>query len=408
MRILIVFEGEVPSSYRHSRADILACGFIRLGHEVTVLCARPPISLSENIRKEEYKKIKLIYLPAGYRKNLIHRGLQFFHLFWKLKEILNSQKFDLLRSICLLSDYATVLANKKYGYPIIASLTDFYSDFYKQLGLPLPQVALPVITYMERRVIKRSDLVIVDTPVMRETWERWGLDEKRSVVLPHGIDEEFASGKKEKIQKKYNLGNERIVFFHGDIAPPDGVDILVEAIKIVSRTNTSFKTMIVGEGAPGYMNFLRKMIKDKKLNEHFIFTGWVPHTEVPDYLSCADVCVHPCRLNLTTGSNVPNKVLEYIGANKPVIASEMPGLKMMFPDAFFYVPPESPTALAEGIIKILTDEKLREKLVDKTKEMANYYLWDKIVLQEERILKALVSKEIDNFQKFDWQLTYRA
>lgn len=407
MKILIIFEGEVPSSYRHSRADVLARGFTQLGHEVTVLCARPPLLSDEDIKKEEYKKIKLIYLPTPYQKSLICRGLHFFWLFWKLKEILNSQKFDLIRPICLLTDYATVLANKRYGYPIMASLTDFYSDFYKQLGLPLPQFALPVINYMEKEVVRKSDLVIVDTPLMREAWKGWGLEEKRSVVLPHGIDEKFTTGNKEKIKKKYNLGNEKIIFFHGDIAPPDGVDILVEAIKIVSRTNLSVKTMIVGEGDVGYMNLLRKMIKKEGLDEHFIFTGWVPHKEIPDYLSCADVCVHPCRLNLTTGSNVPNKVLEYIAANKPVIASEMPGLKMMFPDTFFYVPPESPQALAEALIKILTDEKLREELIRKTKEMASHYLWDKIILQEEKILDALVNKKIDDFRILDLQLTYQ-
>lgn len=404
MKILIVSEASVPSSSRHSRPDVLARGFMNLGHEVTVLCALP--NLKDDLKKEGYEKIELIYVPE-FRKSFLSRGRQFLSLFWKLKKILKSKKFDLLRSICLLSDYATLLANKRYGYPVISSLTDFYSDFYKQLGLPLPQVALPIITYMERQVVRKSNLVIVDTPLMREKWRRWGLEEKRSVVLPHGIDEKFISGEKEKIQKRYNLDNERVVFFHGDIAPPDGVDILVEAIKIVSRTNLSVKTMIVGEGAPSYMNFLRKVISRQGLNDHFIFTGWVPHKEIPDYLSCADVCVHPCRLNLTTGSNVPNKVLEYIAANKPVIASEMIGLKKMFPDTFLYVPPESPQALAEAIVKILVDEKLREELIRKTKEMASYYLWDKIILQEVKILQALANRETNDFRQFDWQLTYQ-
>jgi len=404
MKILIITDNSVPGLYRSSRADVLARGLTQLGHDLTVLCSRP--ALNENLTKEGYDKIKIVYVSEFEQRNLVRRAENFLQMAWKLKHLLKYQEFDVLRATALIPAYVSIKCNKNFGYPVMAELADFSSEFYRQFGLPFPQVTVPIIIQIEKEVVKKSDLVIVETPIMRETWRKWGLREERGVALPSGIDKKFASGEKEEVQKRYNLGNEKIVFFHGDITPLDGVDILVKATKMVVRDGIRIKTMIVGKGAPGYMNFLRKIIRSEGLDEHFIFTGWVPHKEIPDYLSCADVCVHSCRSTLTTSSNVTNKVLEYIGANKPVIASEMPGLKMMFPDAFFYVPPESPQSLSRAIVQILSNDALREKLIVRTKQMVQYYYWEKIVAQEEKLMQILVNGKVDDFRQFDWQLTY--
>lgn len=407
MKILIVSDGSVPSSQRMSRADFLARGFSQLGHEVTVLCPQPV--LDEDLRKKGYEKIKLIYIQKFEQRNLVRRGQHLFWLLWKLKDILKLHKFDILRPIALLPGYAVVKTNKNFGYPVVTSLTDFYSDFYKHLDLPLPGLVTSILAHLERVVIKNSDVIVVDTPYMRELWGKWGLEEKKGVVLPHGINDEIFKPKNGlAIREKYGLNKNKIVIFHGDFGRFEGLDILVKAIQLIVNREPTIKVIIIGEGSPKYIKFLRKLIGEKNLTDYFIFTGWIPHLSIPDYLTCADICVVPCQLDgLTTRSNVPNKILEYIAMNKPIIATAAPGLKLMFGESIQYIPDGSAERLAEEILHIFNNSELREKLIERTKKIRSYYLWNKIVSQEEKIMYALLKNRNTDFHQFDWQLTYQ-
>ncbi len=379
------------------------------GHEITFLGPRLPAKMS--LENRGYEKVKAVYIYGGHRWGDLHeRGRQFVELSFKLNRLLKSEKFDLLRPMMLLADYLTIKCNQKYKSPILAGLTDIYSDIYRQVNLPLPGLAVPLITHMERVIMKNSDLLVVDTPVMRDLWKKWGLDEKKSVVLPFGEDYEmFRKGDCQKVKKKYELTNEKIVLFHGgDITHLDGLDILIEATELLVKTiQEPFKVMIIGEGLENYMNFLKQLIKNKKLDKYFIFTGYIARYEdVPGYLACADVCVNPCSVNLTSYYNVPHKVIEYILMNKPTVCTDVPGVKSMFSDAIYYIPPKSPKALYKAITQILNDDTLREKLIARTKEIAEYYRAEKIIAHEEKLMYLLVSKKVDDFRQFDWQLTY--
>ncbi len=387
------------------RPGMLVQSLSQRGHEVTFLGPRP-LETSSN---KSYEKVKLVYISGG-RKwgNLFERGRQFIELYFKLSKLLRTERFDLLRPMMLLAGYLTIKCNERYGYPVLASHTDIYTDIYRQVNRPLPQIAVPLIFHMERVIVRNSDLLIVDTPVMRELWKKWGLNEKKSVVLPHGADYQmFRKGDSQKVKESYGIPNEKIIFFHGDITHLDGLDILIEATELLVKTlKEPFKVMIVGHGLKNYINFLRQIIIKKKLDKYFIFTGRKQYEEIPDYLASADVCVDPCSVNLTTYSNVPNKIVEYIITNKPIIATDVPGLRVMFSDAIYCVPPKSPQALSEAIFQILTDEVLREKLINKTKEVSEYYHSNKIIAQEEKLMELLTSGKVDDFRQYDWQLTY--
>ena len=81
-----------------------------------------------------------------------------------------------------------------------------------------------------------------------------------------------------------------------------------------------------------------------------------------------------------------------IGGNREVITNGVDG---------FLVPPKTPKVMAETMLKLLGDDGLRESAgIAARKTIENYYTWDKIADNFERIYEtALKNKAPNNIRK---------
>jgi len=82
--------------------------------------------------------------------------------------------------------------------------------------------------------------------------------------------------------------------------------------------------LIVGE--EGRYQEIKKMTRDMGIDDIVIFTGSVPYTEVPKYMSCMDTCL----IALTTSDDCHNcfplTLLEYMACERPVISTKLRGV----------------------------------------------------------------------------------
>jgi len=323
----------------------------------------------------------------------------------KLNHILNTEKFDLIRSISLVPGYIAAIVSKKYHIPTITNVSDFYSDLYKHSDLPFPLIASNILRKMEEVVVKNSDIFIVDSPIQRKYWKERGLNEKRGVVIPHGIYPDRFNSKENQgtVRKKYGISSTtKIIYYHGDISHQDGVDILIDSVPYIVRSEENVRFMIVGTGTEKYMTRLRRQIEKYKIQKFFIFTGWIPHFFIPQYITTADLCVAPFRLALTSNTSLSNKIIEYLAMRKPVVASRGEGTKEMIGDTIVYVDPENPQDLAEAIIKTLNHESM--KSTPQIETIISRLNWIKILNREEEIISKINNIEDLDFRKYDYFL----
>ena len=68
------------------------------------------------------------------------------------------------------------------------------------------------------------------------------------------------------------------------------------------------------------------------MNSTIIFTGFKPQSDIPKYISLADICVVPFEINEITDSIIPIKILEYLACSKPVISTPMKGTVELLSD----------------------------------------------------------------------------
>jgi teichuronic acid biosynthesis glycosyltransferase TuaC len=136
--------------------------------------------------------------------------------------------------------------------------------------------------------------------------EHYGVSEKKCLVVPNGVDKSvFYPRDKVDARKKLGLPiNERIVIFVGSFIERKGPLRVLEAC---NQLRNSPKIIFVGSG------------QQKPDGKNVLFKDTVEHSELPWYLSAADVFALP-----TLSEGMPNAVLEALACGLPVVTSPIP------------------------------------------------------------------------------------
>ena len=157
---------------------------------------------------------------------------------------------------------------------------------------------------------------------------------KPAVFVPHPLYDNFGEAVS-KLEAREKLGispNENILLFFGFIRKYKGLDILLDALKILKSANNfiagkGIKLLIAGEfyeDRKAYDEQIEKLdIKDYLI----LRTDFIPDSEVKYYLCAADVVVQPYRS--ATQSGVTPLAYHF---NKPMIVTNVGGLPSLVPD----------------------------------------------------------------------------
>lgn len=174
--------------------------------------------------------------------------------------------------------------------------------------------------------ISMSEKVLKDLPLFAPT--------KPAKFVPHPLYDNFGEAiSKQEAREKLGIGSaENILLFFGFIRKYKGLDILLDAIKILKSTNNTtvgkgVKLLIAGEfyeERKAYDEQIEKLdIKDSLI----LRTDFIPDSEVKYYLCAADVVVQPYRT--ATQSGVTPLAYHF---NKPMIVTNVGGLPSLVPD----------------------------------------------------------------------------
>jgi O-antigen biosynthesis alpha-1,2-mannosyltransferase len=120
------------------------------------------------------------------------------------------------------------------------------------------------------------------------------------------------------------------------------------------------------------------------LDEEVIFTGFVDDEDLPDLYRGAQLFVFP---SLYEGFGLP--ILEAMASGIPVIASNVASMPEVAGDAAILVDPHDSKAIAEGIARILVEDRLRQAMIEKGLARARRFTWDAAALSTLELYAAL-------------------
>jgi glycosyltransferase involved in cell wall biosynthesis len=159
-----------------------------------------------------------------------------------------------------------------------------------------------------------------------------------------------------------------------------GFDLLIRAFGSLTRQNQDLQLVIAGEGPEG--EHLRHLVAELGLGARVCFPGRV--RDLSALIKAAVAFILPSRYE-----GFPNVLLEALAAGVPCVAADCPGAtREILGDGAYglVVPPGDPRALADAIIRIVTDGALRTRFAQAGAGAIERYQLDRVVAEWERVL----------------------
>ena len=258
---------------------------------------------------------------------------------------------------------------KRFGYKTLFEVNGLPSIELKYHYPGIDSSLLSKIKEQEIATLHLSDAIICPSNVTRDFIASLGLDRKRVSVIPNGVSPSDFSPSALPGRE----GRVPVLLYIGTLADWQGLEVVIRALpKILERQ--AVRLHIVGRGRSRQRKLLAKQIRKLGVEESVTMQPAVPHHEVPGLIAESDICLAPLGLNdrnVTQGA-CPIKVLEYMAASRPLIASNMPIVRELVRedvDALLFSP-NDPEDLARQALTLLNDYELSKRLADSATERA--------------------------------------
>ncbi|GAB7388782.1 glycosyltransferase family 4 protein [Bacillaceae bacterium] len=184
-------------------------------------------------------------------------------------------------------------------------------------------------------------------------------------VIWNAIDDErfypVSELEKKKIRKKLKLDVDNwYILVARRFVKKNGVEYALQALKHLKKKDllSNVKTILIGEG-PEY-DFLFRYVKENKLDEHVYFLGAINHQKVHLYYQACDIVLLPSTKSDDVEEATSLSMLEGMSCGKPVVASNIGGLKEIIIDGYngLLFEDKNIEELASKIIELITNNNL--------------------------------------------------
>ncbi|MBA7507582.1 Phosphatidyl-myo-inositol mannosyltransferase [subsurface metagenome] len=333
---------------------------------------------------------KVVIFPKGWRREGELRDLRYIKVpyipvkgFYEVSFSLSSLvliviyhlrfKFNVIYERKMLISLS-VLAGKLLKIPVIVELNDIpYS------------IDIDRVLQEENRVWKRTLLKVAQSILHLDVWLTSKLSTKiittAQLKLPHIEKRKISSIpfganitlfkplNKMECRKNLNYPEEgRIICFVGSFLPWQGIEYIVEAMPKILDEFPNTLLILIGDHEPRMQasrelkEKIMNMVKTLDLSKNLIFVGRVPYEEVPAYINASDVCI--VTQSKSRSGFSPLKLFEYMACGKPVVASDIEGVREIVKESGggLLVEAENSAELAQAILRLLKDEGLMKQM----------------------------------------------
>lgn len=184
-------------------------------------------------------------------------------------------------------------------------------------------------------------------------------DEKVSLIGGAGLDPETW-----EVMKQPNNNVPRVAFV-GRMIWTKGVDVLIEAMKLLNERGVKLHLDLYGEPDMGNIGRYSNQTLDE-WNQLPNVTWWGRVDDVRALWAYTNIGVVPTR----TREGMPRAMLEAASCGRPQVVTDVPGPKHFIRNNIdgLIVPPENPEELANALTKLATDSKLCHQMGENARQ----------------------------------------
>jgi len=277
---------------------------------------------------------------------------------------------------CVIHHYA-----QKYGIPYIIQP-------HGSVPLLGKKKAKKVFDYLfGQNILNNSARILALNEIEEKTCMEMGLVKNNIKMISNGIDlSEYGSLPAKGLFKKcYNLKeNDKIILYLGRIHKNKGLDILVRAFAKTLEEINDVKLVIAGTD-DGYLLALEQLTNSLNIKNKVLFTGFLNQEEKIMAYVDSEVFVTP------SFTGFPLTFLEAMALGVPIITTNKWDVIKGIDNWLGYVVEYNEKSIKNALMKILLDEKLRDRLQRNCRHEIIRYEWDTITDEIERIYKSVLT-----------------
>ena len=227
----------------------------------------------------------------------------------------------------------------------------------------------PIAAGLERLLLREADAISVPASGLKQHIEAVTGRHRGVHVVPNGVDLElFSNPLPPPDALRARLDGRFVVAFLGSLKPWHGIENLCRAFRKLRARVPAAHLLVIGDGP--MLGYLEQTAAELG-GDAITLTGPVSHHAVPGLLALADVGVAPYP-ELDEFYFCPLKVIEYLTAGLPVVASDLGDMaKLVAHDRTgLLVPPGDARALAHALAELHGDPRRRARLGDRARRRA--------------------------------------
>jgi glycogen synthase len=232
---------------------------------------------------------------------------------------------------------------------------------------------------VERWMANRAERVVTCSSYMREhVSDIYGLEESAVSVIPNGIDpdELVPVEDLDRMRGEFAEPDELLVLLVGRLVYEKGFQLALEALPGLIERLGNVRFIVAGSGTAEAD--LRRQAGELGLDDRGVFLGWIGDDVLHSLYRIADLTVVP-----SIYEPFGLVALEAMASGCPCLVADTGGLREVVPhdDVGLRFRARDPRSLGEMAERLLTDVKLRERLVAEASEHVLSFDWADVARQ---------------------------
>lgn len=325
------------------------------GHEVVIVA--PPSAETEDFGSDAGAVALLKrYLPKWFYE-LMELGYSLV-AYRRMAKAIREHKPDCIYERYNLFLPAGVWAARRYKLPLLLEVNaPILEERSRYDGLSLTRLA----RWSQAYAWRNADVVLPVTQVLGDIVESYGVDPKRIVVIPNGINgERFdAAPDVEAAKRALGLDGRLVLGFTGFVRDWHGLDKVLDLI-VNDPPESRRHLLVVGDG-PARAG-LERQARELGIENRVTFTGIVGRDDVARHVAAFDIALQPAVVAYAS----PLKLFEYLALGKAIVGPAQPNIEEILRQDYNAVlfDPADPNGLAIAVSRLCSDHPLRTRVAE--------------------------------------------
>lgn len=229
----------------------------------------------------------------------------------------------------------------------------------------------------ERSIRKAKRIIAISEWTKNLCIEHMNLEKQSIDVVHHGVDlQKFShmtnNQPTQGLKERYSLPH-KFILYVGATLPVKNIPFLVKSFGKLIKDDRFKDYYLVLAGGKGWGHeAVLETVQRLDLRRRVVFPGFIRDEDLPTLYNAAELFIFP---SMFEGFGIP--ILESMACGTPVLAANTSCLPEVGGDAALYFDPHDEEELVRITKNVLTDEALRETMMNKGLMRVKEFTWEK-------------------------------